>query len=197
MKIYKTQGFTVLELMVVITITGLLTMIAVPAVFDFLENNRIKSQMFEVLNAINTARSEAIKRKNTVTICRVADPDAGTPVCGSSAANTWTTGWFIFEDMDGDGNYDPGDGDDPIAKGNPALKTLTVITNGTSNNNLQYKPDGTTKEGGGTARFAICDDRGGTVGRQINVPPVGRANLFEGKDGNAVDCADPDNTPVT
>ena len=61
---------------------------------------------------------------------------------------------------------------------------LTVITNSTSNNNLEYNSDGTTNESGGTARFAVCDKRGGAWGRQINVPPHGRPKFIKGDSAN-------------
>jgi len=46
-------------------------------------------------------------------------------------------------------------------------------------------------EGGGTARFAICDKRGGDYGRQINVSPVGRPVLEKGTPVSPINCDGP------
>jgi hypothetical protein len=68
---------------------------------------------------------------------------------------------------------------------------VTVITNGTSDNNLEYNSDGTTNKGGATARFAVCDKRGGAFGRQINVPPHGRPKFIKGGSASPVNCSAP------
>ena len=187
--IKKQQGFTLLEIMMICAVVGVLATIAIPSIGEFIKNQRIKSQMYDLVNGMNIARSEAVKRRQTVTMCRVIDPTAGVPVCGSSAANTWTTGWVVFEDIDGDGVYDNGD-DTIIIRGKPANGPVTVISNSISNLNLQYKPDGSTDETG-TTRFAICDERGAGDGRQINVGLVGRAQLQGGYGETISSCSAP------
>lgn len=170
----RTAGFTILELMIVVTLVGILSTIALPAIGDYIKNSRIKSQMYNLLNGINQARTEAVKRKETVTICRTND--LATPSC-SGTSNTWTTGWLVFEDTDADGTFDAAD-DTEIASGVAASGTVVMKANA---NYLIYNPDGTRRKddaGNGITRFAICDERAEAKGRQINVTAVGRANLY-------------------
>jgi len=172
----KQVGFTLIELMVVLVIAGIIAATAMPSMQAFIQNNRIKSQMFDLLNAVNVARTEAVKRRTTVSLCRSNANTDVTPTCGGTA-NTWTTGWLVFEDDDGDGVYDSAD-DTIILKGGEAGSGVAVMA---TSSTLVYQTDGTTIDPDGTTtniiRFAICDDRGENFGRQIDVMMVGRANI--------------------
>ena len=96
----------------------------------------------------------------------------------------------MFEAGDNNSTYQADD--DILLKRGPASSSgVTVITNSTSNNNLEYNSDGSTNEGGGTARFAICDSRGGEHGYQIDVPPVGRPSFNAATSGSPVNCTSP------
>ena len=77
----KGLGFTLIELIIVITILGILTSIALPAFSGFIANQRIKTASFDVISTLMLARSEALKRNNNVTI---------TPVGGK-----WVDGWKV------------------------------------------------------------------------------------------------------
>ena len=68
--------------------------------------------------------------------------------------------------------------------------TTTIISNAVSNNNLEYNPDGTTNEGGNTAVFAVCDDRGAGTGRLVQINAMGRPQLVKGSD-TAISCTAP------
>jgi type IV fimbrial biogenesis protein FimT len=74
-------GFTLIELMVVVTVLGVLTSLAMPSFRDIIATQRIKNASFEVYASIVFARSEAITRNATVTI---------TPASGSDWASGWT-----------------------------------------------------------------------------------------------------------
>jgi type IV fimbrial biogenesis protein FimT len=182
MRSSRSMGFTIMELMLTIAVAAVLFGIAVPYMGDFVKNGRIKSSMYDMLNAINVARSEAVKRKATVTLCRSNDT-VTTPSCGGTA-NTWTTGWLVFVDTDGDGVYDTGE--TLLATGNPTSGTVAIM--GTANS-LSYNPDGTVTT---ITRFAICDDRGEDWGRQIDVLLVGRANVTQGTTDSPIsNCTNP------
>jgi len=165
----KRKGFTLIELMMVMAIVGTVIAIAVPNIGEFIKNNRIKSRMFDLLNAINQARTEAVKRKDTIIICRSNDTDDA-PTCAGDA-NTWTTGWIVYADVDDDGalTVDP---DIVISKAIPAGGTVAIMSTA---DELIYNPDGTTDT---FTRFAICDNRGEENGRQVNVALVGRAAIY-------------------
>ncbi len=181
-------GFTLIELIVTLAIGAIILSFGVPSFVSMTQNNRLISQTNELVADINLARSEAVKRGVRVVLCRSPDPSASPPICGGNA-NTWTTGWIMFADANGTGAYVTAD-DTLIRIGQPADTALTVITNNVANSNLEYNPDGTTNEGGGTALFVLCDDRGADKGRQVQVNAMGRPRLIKGSDAT-LDCTAP------
>mgnify|MGYP001821921045 CR=1 FL=1 len=180
------KGFTLPELLVSISVLGILLTTAVPAMNSFVKNNRITARVNSVMESVHYARSEATKRGTRVIICRSADPTLATPTC-SGTANTWTTGYIIFAD---DGNntnnvFDTGT-DTLLRAGSPGIADVALLTNGVMDNNLEFNPDGTTNEAGNTAIMAICDDRGTSHGRQITIPPSGIPRMIS---GSIADCS--------
>jgi type IV fimbrial biogenesis protein FimT len=186
----RMAGFTIVELMVVLTVAAVVMAAAAPSLKVFLQNNRLQDHTLRIANDVNLARSEAVKRRSPVVLCRSANPTASTPTC-SGNTQVWTTGWLIFADLNSNSTYEAAS--DQLLKIGEAIDDpeLTVRTNATSNRNLEYNPDGSTNESGGTARFAVCDDRGGATGRQINVPPHGRLRIVKGSNSDAVACSNP------
>lgn len=173
-------GFTLVELMMTLVIAGIIATQAVPSFGKMIARNRLVTQTNDLVADIHLARSEAVTRGARVILCRSADPRATTPSC-SGTTQTWTTGWLLYAESDGTAGFLASGGDTLIRIGQPAHSSITIKTNATSNNNLEYNADGTTNEGGNTAVFAICDTDGGTTtGRQININGVGRPRLTSG-----------------
>lgn len=69
------RGFTLVELMVTIAIAAILMMIAVPSFQRLILNNRLNTAANALVDAVNTARMDAIKLNAT------------TQFCGSTAAS--------------------------------------------------------------------------------------------------------------
>jgi type IV fimbrial biogenesis protein FimT len=76
------RGFTLVEVLVVLTILGIMMGFGVPAFQNFVGGQRVKSAAFELMSAVLIARSEAIKRNGTVTIM-------------PSSSSAWENGWTV------------------------------------------------------------------------------------------------------
>ncbi len=184
------SGFTLIELLVTLALAAIVVSQAAPSFSSMVKSNRLAIETNTLVSDINLARSEAIKRGTRVILCRSADPAAATPSCGGSA-NTWTSGWLVFASGDANNIYDSAT-DTLIRIGKPRGGQVQIKTNNTSDNNLEYDPDGTTNEGGSTAIFAICDDQGESQGRQIQVNGTGRPRLVKGTPATPLpNCAAP------
>ncbi len=75
------SGFTLIEIMLAITIAGILAMMAIPEMNYAMDNSRVRTATSDIHTTLLLARSEAIKRNGSITINR-----------GGAA---WTDGWEV------------------------------------------------------------------------------------------------------
>ncbi|HEY6126248.1 MAG TPA: GspH/FimT family pseudopilin [Steroidobacteraceae bacterium] len=68
-------GFTIVELMVTISLAAILLAVAIPSFRQMIASNRLTTQINDFVSAVNFARSEAITRNLNVSFCRVDDPE--------------------------------------------------------------------------------------------------------------------------
>lgn len=101
------SGFTLIELMVTLSVLAILLAAAVPAFQGMIQRNRLVSSTNDLVSSLMVARSEAIKRGAVVTICKTSNPDAAAPVCAAGA--NWADGWVVFTDGGTRGTVDGGD----------------------------------------------------------------------------------------
>jgi len=80
----RAQGFTLIELMIVIFILVILTGLTVPLFTQFTRNQRIKATTSELTYALTLARGEALKRNLDVLV----EPDE----------DGWQFGWTVTVD---------------------------------------------------------------------------------------------------
>ncbi|MBI2731770.1 MAG: GspH/FimT family pseudopilin [Aquabacterium sp.] len=62
----SSRGFTLIELMVGLTILAFLLMSSVSSMSDWIRNSQIRSAAESIITGLNTARAEAVKRNTTV-----------------------------------------------------------------------------------------------------------------------------------
>lgn len=170
------SGFTLIELLVAVALGLIILSFGVPSFSSFIKNGRVTTLTNNFVTDVNYARAEAVTRGKTVILCRSANAGAEPPSCGGSS-NTWTTGWLIFVSEDGNNTYDASD-DTLLRAASRESGSVDIKSNNVSNANLIYKPDGTIDMGGGTAAFAICDERGEDHGNQLQISPTGRPRLI-------------------
>jgi len=135
----KNTGFTLVELMVTISILAIMLSIAVPSFSKMIKNNNIYAGTNELVSALILTRSEALKRSNDVTLCTSDDQTT----CAGSSELDYGKGWVIFLDCNKDGAIDAAgvdcdndgvfDESDQIIKVHGPVNGLNVANSKTNN----------------------------------------------------------------
>lgn len=112
------KGFTLIELMITLIIFSIVVALGAPSFSRMITNNAVNTDRDTLFNSLVYARTEAIKRSETVSICKSVNLTA----CDSSAS--WTDGWVVFEDSNGDGAATG----DTILRVHEALKRNISVT---------------------------------------------------------------------
>lgn len=141
------RGFTLPELLIVVTVLGVLITLAVPSFAEFVRNQRVKTASFDLFSSLIVARSEAITRNANVTI---------TPTGG-----TWTNGWSV--------TYIDGGGSTVIVRSQEAIPSI-AITGPTS---VVYRGSGRLNAAS-APQFQLSASGGSVVPRCITVDLSGR-----------------------
>jgi len=102
-RIKSNSGFTLIEIIVVLTIIGIIMGMTVPAMRNFLQRQQLSSQSQDFFTAVNLARSDAIRRGKRVTICQ--SPDSAT----CTVLGNWDQGWIVFADPNNNATVDAGE----------------------------------------------------------------------------------------
>jgi len=96
-------GFTLPELIVALAISAILLGLALPSFRSLMGDSKMTTTTNSLVYALQTARSEAIKRSMSVALCASAEPLAENASCGG---NDFGDGWVVYVDENSDGNHD-------------------------------------------------------------------------------------------
>ena len=96
-------GFTLVEMLVTLAIAAILTTVAVPSFAAIMHSVHLSAGANALLASLRLARSEAVRRGDSITICRSGDGTA------CAAQGGWDQGWIVFHDLDANARLDAGD----------------------------------------------------------------------------------------
>ncbi|MFT3669124.1 MAG: GspH/FimT family pseudopilin [Pseudoxanthomonas sp.] len=78
-------GFTLIELMVTLSVVAILAVMAAPSLSSFIRSNRLSSAANEMVATLQTARTNAISNRARVAVC----PSADGTTCAAEMSNRW------------------------------------------------------------------------------------------------------------
>lgn len=169
----KENGFTLIELMITLTVMGILLSIAVPSFFELLSNNRMTSTTNSISAGLQAARSEAIIRKVPVKFCQNNGSGTG---CAASMAS-FAAGWLVHTDIDNNGTVDAGI-DEVIRVSETFPSSMTFTLTGFNNNFVRYTANGIADNITAAPRIRICDSsRTGELGNDILINATGGVSV--------------------
>ncbi|MCK5829671.1 MAG: GspH/FimT family pseudopilin [Methylococcales bacterium] len=168
----KCNGFTLIELMVTLAISGIVMSIGIPSFDQIIKNNRLTTNINELVISLNLARSEAVKRNQPVTIRK--------------SGLEWEQGWTIFTDLDGDGIKESGD---ILLRTYTALPdNFTLRSTPSYTNRITFRQSGKSVNGS----FVLCENSDGNnipeenSSRLMVVNNVGRVRMGVDVDKNGI-----------
>lgn len=167
------RAFTLVELMVTISIAAVLIAIALPNFRDVVANNRLIAQANEFVVSMHLAKSLAIKHQRRAQVCTTSDPFQAVPSCKSDASPTdWSSGWFSWVDLDRDSVID----NDEVMRVSQGIEGNTSFTS-TDFASFTFNSLGVLTPSGRGDTLDLCDSRTGETGRRITILPTGRTSV--------------------
>jgi len=169
-------GLSLPELLLVMGIAAVLLAIAAPALLGSVQANRVDAAAARLLNALQLARSEALARNTSVSLCPSDMSRAGEARCTGDYAG----GWIVFANPGRDGLVQPES--DVVLHVFDGLAPGMLVTNraGTHRaaSRVDYLADGTAHR---NLTLQVCPPAGGgadSLSIVLNI--VGRARLARG-----------------
>ena len=148
-------GVTMIELMIAVIVLAILMAIAVPSFRNASLGSRLSAGANDLLASVQLARSEAIKRNQTITVCASSDGVA------CAAAGGWEQGWIIV------------DAAAVVIQHQQGLPDGYRVTQSGGTSALSFQPIGI---GATAATFTVCrDDPDGSQERVLSITAAGSA----------------------
>ncbi len=176
----KQRGFTLLETMAVIVLIAICASASAPAFVAWRVRDQVDARANALLGTLSYARSEAIRRKARVSVCRIDTTRqclAAGKRCPSGLAD-WSCGWAVMAERAGAS---------VLLRMQPSLDEIGVASTLTT---LTFTPPagqtiGSLRNFEIAPRVSSASTRGAAWRRCIRVAAGGRARISDGACGAA------------
>lgn len=166
------SGFTLIELLVTIAVVAILATLAVPSFQGVMMRNRAASEANQVLSLLMLARSEAIKRNTSVSLCPSPDGEKCDP------DQAWADGIMLFVDDEVVGN---GVRDSTAERVIEAVVPLSIISTISPTKNLEegftYNARGRLAGLGAESITVRPNSGNGAYDRKVTIDAGGRVQI--------------------
>jgi type IV fimbrial biogenesis protein FimT len=180
-RLSKQTGVTLIELMISVSIVGVLSTTVAPSMQDILIKNSITAQMNELSSVVQYARSHAIDQQIDTVLCPSND--------FATCSNNWQQGKIVFVDSNADGIRN--DNEELLVAKN-AVSEPSIVTGPA--NALRFLPNGATNT---PAKILFCSDADdSTQARALLISLQGRVKTSTDNDNNGID-EDTDGTSLS
>lgn len=158
------RGFTLIELMIAVSLLAVLVALAAPAMGDFIVRQRVASQAGELALAMAMARSEAIKSAASVSV-----------IPRTATAAGWSNGWCVAPSSAADCD------DASVLRQFSTRNTVTVASAALATPfRITFLRDGTRGVAAGRPRFKVSSAQLPATGqnaRCVLLTPQGRVEV--------------------
>ena len=164
----SSQGFTVIELIIALSILSILTAYAVPNYRAFKQNKVMSAEINRLVATINYARNKSIILQEHVILCST------NTYISCDGNSQWHLGWMVFVDYDR--NRELSKDDLMLLNENGMLAGLAAKA---SSFRPKIRFDQTGFAPGTNLTIRFCDQRGKDHGKAIVISNVGRPRLAQ------------------
>jgi type IV fimbrial biogenesis protein FimT len=169
------EGVTLIELLVTLSVVAIIVAIGVPALRDFFATNHMSAATNDLVTSLHLARSEAIKREASTTLCPSANWDSAVPTC--TDFGSLADGWIVVAD--------PGGNAFVVQRHEPLPDSIRLERNFIDSIDFGANGQPSNPNASGEFNILLCDSRGdrdtgggNAAGRWINVRGAGRPRIY-------------------
>lgn len=170
----KTRGFTLIEVMVAVSVMSTLLAVGLPAFAALLQHQRASAALASLVSQMSHARLAAVKHRRPTILC----PSTSGTHC--DAGTDWSGGWMIFVER-GDRTR-PGTRSDVLQVETVPTSRHLRIRSTAGRNSLRYLPDG--RSAGSNLTIIVCNNESERLGAVV-VNNAGRPRVERGPAGIA------------
>ena len=173
--INRNSGFTLLELMMVVAISGILLMVGIPSFRSMIATSELTSTTNDLLASLKKARGRAISSGHTASVC---SSDDGATCKGS--AGFWSDGWIVWVDLNDNTTFEANELEWVVEIDSDSSVNITPSLNFALQ--IDFKYDGNLLQAV-AGDFKVCSGQGpvpatdGYPQRLINLAVLGEPQL--------------------
>ncbi len=170
------KGFTLVELMLTVSIVAIALAVAIPAMDRWILQNRVNAELRSLHRDLQNARQKAIFGRQRISLC----PRLGDHSCGKD----WSQGRHLFSDKDGNGQID--DGEIILASREKIPESDSLRWKAfAAKPYIQWLPTGITNHMNGS--FVYCGQNRPEFARAVIVSKSGRTRFSRDSDEDGID----------
>jgi len=166
-------AFTLIELVVTIAVFMIVVGLAVPSMQSIIANNRSSTIANELVSSMHIARSEAVKRGTSVSVCPTSNQNF------TSCGNNWNLGWLVFVNPDENGTFS-NNATEVLIRAHQVSGQTAAITTNPNSSLITYTASGFAHANTVNLSINILNTGcTGNNGRNILIPFTGRPQLSD------------------
>lgn len=173
---HSMRGFTLLDMLIAVTILALVLGIAIPGVTHAVARVRAVSARTALTAALFDAHRNATVLGRQVVVCAGHDG-------GCSGGVDWSDGWIVFIDDDHDRQLGPAE---RVVRQESRLPRGVGLRGTVGRSRVVYLPNGSNA--GSNATFTLCDRRGPQDAERLILANGGRLRRDRAEAAPAVAC---------